>query len=462
MDCRVPAPLFKAYDIRGVAGEGDGALSGALVHRSGRAFGSRARRSGCGTVAVARDGRLSGAALGRALVDGISASGCNVVDIGQAATPLLYFAAHRLAGGCGVMLTGSHNPPEYNGLKLMLAGETLHGGAIQTLRDDCERGEFTAGDGAVRRMDVRGDYISCVTESVSIARKFDIVVDCGNGVAGNTAPALFRALGLGVRELFCEVDGNFPNHHPDPSRPENMRHLGRAVCESGADFGIAFDGDGDRLGVAAADGAIVWPDRQMVLFAREVLAENPGAKIIYDVKCSQVLPRAITAAGGRPEMWKTGHSLLKARLRETGAPFAGEMSGHFFFADRWFGFDDALYAGARLCQLLAKSDRSPAQIFRALPDTANTPEIHIPMAEGRQHALAEKLAQNANFPGAEISVIDGLRVDFTDGFALARASNTTPVLILRFEGENEKSLRRIQARFKEYILSVAPEVKVKF
>ena len=477
----LPASLFKAYDIRGVVGR---TLDEDAVYRIARALGERVRGAGRDTMVVGRDARLSGAALAAALVRGLGDSGCRVVDIGVTPTPLVYFALDHLGIGCGVALTGSHNPPDHNGLKIVMDERPFYGEALQQLRDEagaqpglCDAPPLEStgtgapqsakAEAATAQAAVERAYSERVCAGIRIARPLHVVVDCGNGVAGGVAPALYRALGMKVSELYCEVDGRFPNHHPDPGRPENLAELARTVSARGADFGLAFDGDGDRLGVVGPDGAIVWPDRLMILFARDVLRQQPGARVIYDVKCSQALAHAITESGGVPEMWKTGHSLIKVRMRQTGAPLAGEFSGHFFFAERWHGADDALYAGARLCEILAHAADTAAirDMLAALPDSANTPSIELPVADGEQHALARQLAERAAFPGrpdARVTTIDGLRVDFDDGFALIRASNTTPVLILRFEGRDRAALAAIQQCFKAFIRCVAPQLELPF
>lgn len=454
-----PAEIFKAYDIRGVVGK---SLTPEFVESIGHAIGSEAQTRGSQRFVVGRDGRLSGPALVEALARGLTQAGCDVIDIGQAPTPVLYFATHHLGTGSGVSVTGSHNPPDYNGLKIMIAGDTLSGEAILALRERLERNDLVRGNGTVTRADVRQAYLDRIIGDVKLARKMRIAVDCGNGVAGAYAPELFRRLGCDVTELYCEVDGNFPNHHPDPSKPENVAELIETVKGGGYDVGLAFDGDGDRLGVVSPDGNIIWADRQMILFARDVLSRNPGGAIIYDVKCTRKLEEAIRAAGGKPIMWKTGHSLIKAKLKETGALMAGEMSGHIFFKERWYGFDDGLYAGTRMLELLSRDKRPAVKIFKSLPNTYNTPELNIQFAEGEHHQVIKELVQRAHFPDGRVTTIDGLRVDFPDGFGLVRASNTTPVLVLRFEGDTPEALERIKQRFRELILSVRPNVKLPF
>ena len=456
-----PHHLFKAYDIRGVV---DTDLTPAMVERIGRALGSEARKRGVGEFVVGRDGRLTGPQLTAALTRGILGSGCDVVDIGMAPTPVLYFAAAaRHAGaGSGVQVTASHNPPPDNGLKMMIGGVTLSGDAIQRLKGQVIDNDFVAGQGTLGHEQVLSAYQRALTADIHLARALTVVIDCGNGVAGAVAPQAFRAIGCEVVELFCEVDGTFPNHHPDPSRPENLQDLINAVRAHKADLGLAFDGDGDRLGVVCGDGKIIWPDRQMLLFVDPILAERPGAEIIFDVKCSRLLPRAIRARGGKATMCKTGHSFIKNKLKESGAPFAGEMSGHLFFNDRWGGFDDGIYAGARLCELLAADERTPAQRFAVLPDTVNTPELRLEMQEGEPRVLMDELIANARFDDATVSRLDGLRVDFKDGFGLIRASNTTPAIILRFEADHQQRLEAIQSRFRELLHATRRDLQLPF
>jgi len=455
----LPAEIFKAYDIRGIVGK---SLTTAIAERIGQAIGSEARARSVQTVVVARDGRLSGPDLLGALARGLNATGCDVIDIGCVPTPVLYFAAHYLGTQSGVMVTGSHNPPDYNGFKMMLAGETLSGDTIQELRGRLEQGRLVRGKGLLARDDVREAYLGRILGDVKLARKMRVALDCGNGVAGNTAPELFRRLGCDVTEMYCEVDGTFPNHHPDPAKPENLRELIAEVTRGGYDVGLAFDGDGDRLGVISPDGSIIWPDRQMMLYARDVLSRHPGGEIIYDVKCSRMLDETIRKAGGRATMWKTGHSFIKKKLKESGALLAGEMSGHTFFKERWYGFDDGLYTGARLLELLARDARSPREVFGALPNTVNTPELNIKFAEGEHYAVMKELQQAAQFADARVTTIDGLRADFADGFGLVRPSNTTPVLVLRFEGDNEAALHRIQQRFRALLEAVRPGLALPF
>jgi phosphomannomutase/phosphoglucomutase len=454
-----PHEIFKAYDIRGVV---ESSLTTDIVEKIGRALGSEAVLQGMETVVIGWDGRLTGPGLAEALAKGFLSTGCNVVEIGQVPTPSLYYATVELGTGTGVQVTGSHNPPQYNGLKMMINGTTLSGEAIQGIKQRVIDRDFIEGKGTLSKFDILPQYCQAVIDDVSLTRPLKIVVDCGNGVAGGVAPDVFRDLGCEVIELFCEVDGNFPNHHPDPSQLENLQDLIVAVREHGADFGMAFDGDGDRLGIVSDNGDVIWPDRQMILYAQAVLAENPGAEIIYDVKCTQILARAITEFGGRATMWKTGHSFIKSKLRETGAALAGEMSGHIFFNDRWGGFDDAIYAGARLCELLTRLDQTPGEVFAEIPDTVNTPELRLEMNEGEHHQLVSELVEAAQFDDAVVSTIDGVRADFSDGFGLIRASNTTPTVIMRFEASSSVQLAAIQKKFRDLILAVRPGLELPF
>jgi phosphomannomutase/phosphoglucomutase len=459
MPNHIPPEIFKAYDIRGIVGR---TLTGPVVEQIGQAIGSEARGRGRSVIVIGRDGRHSGPELSAALAAGLRKSGVDVIDVGQVATPLLYFAAHHLDTQSGVMVTGSHNPPDYNGLKVVLAGDTLAGAAIQGLRTRIEQGQLARGAGTLRTQSVREDYLRRIVSDIKLARPMRLVVDCGNGVAGATAPELYRRLGCEVAELFCEVDGSFPNHHPDPSRPENLADVQRALAQGKGELGLAFDGDGDRLGVVTRSGRIIYPDRQLMLFAADVLKRNPGAEVIFDVKSTRHLFQWIRKHGGRPVMWKTGHSFIKQKLKETGAPLAGEMSGHIFFKDRWYGFDDALYAGARLLEILSR-ERDPGAVLEALPDAVSTPELHLKLAEGENYTLMEKLKAQARFDGArELITIDGLRVEYADGFGLARPSNTTPVIVLRFEADDEAALKRIQDDFRRALVAVKPGAALPF
>lgn len=451
----LPPEIFKAYDIRGVVGR---TLTTEIVHTVGRALGSLAQDRNRNTLVIGRDGRLSGPALLLALADGIRAAGANVVDVGMITTPMSYFAAHHLDTQCSVMVTGSHNPPDYNGLKMVIDGNTLSGDDIQALKARIEAGALRTGAGNYRRQDISSAYVARVVAGVTLARPMRIAVDCGNGVAGAFAPALYRGLGCEVTELYCDVDGRFPNHHPDPSRPENLGDLIARVRSDGLELGFAFDGDGDRLGVVTKDGHIIFADRQLMLFAADVLGREPGATVIYDVKSTRNLKPWITKHGGTPLLWKTGHSLIKGKMKEVGAALAGEMSGHTFFKERWYGFDDGLYAGARLLEILARDD-DPSAVLDALPDAVSTPELAVACAEGEHHALIAKLAASANFPGAtDVVRIDGLRVEYPDGFGLARASNTTPTIVLRFEADDAAALDRIKGEFRRVLRAVKPGI----
>jgi phosphomannomutase/phosphoglucomutase len=440
--------IFKAYDIRGIV---DHSLTPEAVYNIGLAIGSEAQEQGEQHIYVARDGRLSGPSLIEALTRGLLDSGCDVTDVGMVPTPVLYYAAYELGSGSGIMLTGSHNPPNYNGLKMVIGGTTLSGDHIQRLKVRIDNNDFMSGSGKRDELDVVPQYIERITSDIKLARPMKVIVDCGNGVPGAVAPALLRALGCEVTEMYCEVDGSFPNHHPDPSQPENLEDLKTALREQSADIGLAFDGDGDRLGVITPEGEVIWADRQIMLYAKDILARNPGGEIIFDIKCTTNLPKVISAAGGKPTMWKTGHSLIKAKLKETGALLAGEMSGHIFFKERWYGFDDALYTAARLLEILSKDPRPATEVFAELPDSVNTPEIKMDMPEGEHFTLVERMVANANFQGASLTTIDGVRADWEDGFGLARASNTTPCIVFRFEATNEEALERIKSDFRQLV-----------
>ena len=456
---QLDASIFKAYDVRGIV---DKTLTENAVYWIGRALGAEAEARGEQQIYVSRDGRLSGPKLIAALTRGLTEAGRDVIDLGMAPTPVLYYAAYELGSGSGIMITGSHNPPEYNGLKMVLGGTTLSGPDIQQLRERIESGTLSEGSGSVSETDVIQQYISRITGDVTLTKPMKVIVDCGNGVAGGVAPQLLRELGCEVIELFCDVDGNFPNHHPDPSKPENLADLKQALAEQQADIGLAFDGDGDRLGVLTPTGNVIWADRQMMLYAQDVLSRNPGAEIIYDIKCTTNLHKIIEQAGGKATMWKTGHSFVKAKLKETGAQLAGEMSGHIFFKERWYGFDDATYTASRLLEILSKDGRSADEVFNALPDSINTPELNMSTEEGENHPLVDRLVSAADFPNAKITTIDGLRVDFEDGFGLVRASNTTPCLVFRFEATSEEALARIQEDFRTLVKMQAPEAELPF
>jgi phosphomannomutase/phosphoglucomutase len=456
---KVPAEIFRAYDIRGIAGK---VLTAAIVRDVGRALGSLGRERGAPAFAVGRDGRLSSPELSAALMDGLNAAGADVIELGVVPTPVTYFAAHHLGCRSAVMLTGSHNPGEYNGLKMVVAGDTLSGEEIQELRRRVEAGRFQSGAGKRSRAEVLDAYVARIVGDVKLARPFRVAIDSGNGVAGVVAPRLFRGLGCEVTELFSEVDGRFPNHHPDPSKLENLTALVEALRTGPAELGLAFDGDGDRLGVVTKAGNIIFPDRQLMLYAKDVLSRNPGAEIIYDVKCTRLLAPWIEKHGGRPLVWKTGHSLVKAKLKESGAPLAGEMSGHIFFKERWYGFDDAIYCGARLLEILSK-EKDPSAVLEALPDAPSTPELNWKLAEGEPHAIIERLQRASPFISAQrVLTIDGVRAEYADGFGLARASNTTPVVVLRFEGNTPQAMARIQEDFRAALQPLKPEAPLPF
>jgi len=454
--------IFKAYDIRGIV---DRTLTEDAAEAIGRGLGTLARNKGVTRFIVGRDGRLSGPRLAAAVARGLTATGIDVIDIGVVATPMVYFATHHFATGSGVMVTGSHNPPEYNGLKMMVAGETLAAEAIQDLRRTVDSlagsGWVPASAGTTTHANITEQYLDRITSDVKLSRPMTVAIDCGNGSPGAVAPELFRRLGCEVIELFCDVDGNFPNHHPDPSKPENLEDLIAKLRTSKAELGLAFDGDGDRLGVVTKGGRIIFPDRQLMLFAAEVLGRNPGSEIIFDVKCTRNLFPWIRAHGGKPLLWKTGHSLIKSKLKETGAPLAGEMSGHVFFKDRWYGFDDGLYAGARLLEIVSR-EPDASQVLESLPDSIATPELNIKLErEGENHALIAELQKTARFTGAtDVITLDGLRVEYPDGFGLMRASNTTPVVVLRFEADSHEALARIREDFRRVLLAARPGLAI--
>jgi phosphomannomutase / phosphoglucomutase len=451
--------IFRAYDIRGIV---DKTLTKENVYDIGCALGTSTLLSGEKCMVIGRDGRLSGPALLKALCDGILSTGCDVIDIGMVPTPLLYYSTHVLHARSGAMLTGSHNPSEYNGLKIVMNRESLTEAGIQDLYRDVIEKRFNKGEGLLSSLHVIDRYIAHMTNEITLTKKMKIVVDCGNGVAGCIAPKLYRQLGCEVIELYCDIDGRFPHHHPDPSQMANLKDLIHEVQKTKADIGLAFDGDGDRLGVVTNQGEVIWADRQLMLFAKDVLLRQPGARIIYDVKCTYHLATLIKKLGGEPIMWKTGHSLIKSKLAETHAVLAGEMSGHIFFKDGWFGFDDALYAGARLLQILAKSSQDSSALFKEIPNSINTPELKIAVNEDEKFLLMEQLINRANFSAAEHITIDGLRVNFEDGWGLVRPSNTTPCLVLRFEAESEVVLTRIQTLFRDLLLAVKPDLVLPF
>ena len=462
-DTTLSPHIFKANDIRGIVDE---TLTEQTVRLIGHALGSVAHERGIATLVLGRDGRLSGERLLTALAQGIVRAGVDVIDVGMVPTPTLYFATAYFKTGSGVAVTGSHNPPNYNGLKIMLGGATLNGAQITELRERIINHQLhtAATAGTLRSENILPAYINALVADVSLARPMTVAIDCGNGVGGVAAVEIFRRLGCTVIDLFCDVDGNFPNHHPDPAEAENLRDLQNTLNNSAAEIGLAFDGDADRLGVVTKTGEIIYPDRQMMLFAEDVLASHPGAPIVFDVKCSAHLAPLIERHGGVPIMWKTGHSFMKAKMRETGAPFGGEMSGHLFFADRWGGFDDGLYSAARLLAILSKlpDERAITRTLNALPQAMATPELHIPINEGEGHALIEQLKCNGAFHGAILNTVDGVRADYADGFGLARASNTTPVIVLRFEADQLEALHRIQHDFRLALLALIPDATLPF
>ena len=453
--------IFRAYDIRGIVGK---TLTKEVVYDIGRALGTQAKTQGVKTVVVGRDGRTSSPVLAEALAQGVIATGLNVLGIGMTPTPVLYFVAQHTEGRSGVMITGSHNPADYNGLKMVINGETLAEESIRELKTCIDNQAYATGkSGNIERNSQYGnEYIGIISEDIHIARPLSVVLDCGNGVAGELGPKLLKTLGCQVVELFCDIDGTFPNHHPDPSNPKNLSELIATVKHYKADIGIAFDGDGDRLGVVDSNGKIIWPDRQMMLFAKDVLAGKPGSEVIYDVKCSRHLADQIVKFGGKPTMWKTGHSLMKAKLKETGARLAGEMSGHIFFNDRWFGFDDALYSAARLIEILSKDTRSSAEVFADFPDSINTRELNVALEEGENFSFMDSLLKAANFTGGKITDIDGMRVDFSNGWGLVRASNTTPSLVIRFEADSDAAMLSIQEQFRRVMKKIKPDIALPF
>ncbi|HWT15200.1 MAG TPA: phosphomannomutase/phosphoglucomutase [Patescibacteria group bacterium] len=451
--------MFRAYDIRGIV---DQNLTAGTAQLIGQSIGSIVRERGMSEVCVARDGRLSGPDLSQALIRGLRMAGCDVIDIGAAPTPVLYFATHQLNNGNGVMVTGSHNPPDYNGFKIVVGGQTLAEEAIQDIFARIVEGRLAHGNGGVSSVDVKAEYIERITGDVQAMRRMKVVVDAGNGIAGAFAPQVLEGIGCEVMPLYCEVDGHFPNHHPDPSDLHNLDDLKIAIKQYNADIGLAFDGDGDRLGVVTKSGEVIFPDRLLMLFAEDVLTRNPGAAVIYDVKCTGQLSEHILRNGGSPVMWKTGHSLIKAKMREEDSALAGEMSGHFFFGERWYGFDDGIYAAARLMEILAQRDESPEAVFATLPKGVSTPELKIPMVEGEHYAFVERFRERAKFPGAKVTTIDGVRADYKDGFGLVRCSNTTPCLVLRFDALNKIGLDRIQDSFRSQLLAVDPSLNLPF
>ena len=451
--------IFRAYDIRGIV---ETALTPEAVRQIGQAFASEARSRKQNTVVIARDGRLSSPMLSQTLSDGLRAGGCDVIDIGLAPTPVLYYATHKLKTGTGIMITGSHNPPQYNGLKMMIAGDTIYGDGIKALYRRIVNGELDSGAGGFEQQDLLPAYVDAIVADVTLAKPLRIAVDCGNGAAGVIAVELFEKLGCEVTDLFCDVDGNFPNHHPDPSKPENLNDIKKAIADNGLDLGLAFDGDGDRVGIIDDQCKIIWADRQMMLYAADVLSRKPGAMVIFDIKSSSNLEHVIRDLGGEPLMWKTGHSFIKAKMKETGAELAGEMSGHIFFKERWFGFDDGLYGAARMLEILSKRAQPASEVFAELPDSCNTPELNIQFDEGEHHRFMETFKQQADFGDANISTIDGMRVNFADGWGLIRPSNTTPCLVLRFEASTEQKLKEVQDAFRKQILNVDDSLELPF
>jgi phosphomannomutase/phosphoglucomutase len=451
--------IFRAYDIRGVV---ETALTPDAVTLIGQAFATEARVQGQSTVVIARDGRLSSPDLASALSKGLRAGGCDVIDIGMVPTPVLYYATHKLNTGTGIMVTGSHNPPQYNGLKMLIAGHSFYGDSIKSLYQRIVDGNIDSGDGTYQQRDLIPSYIDTITSDIQLARPLNIAVDCGNGVAGVLAVELFRKLGCTITELYCDVDGTFPNHHPDPSKPENLDDIKKAIADNSLDLGLAFDGDGDRVGIIDDRQNIIWADRQMMLYAADVLERKPGAQIIFDIKSSTNLEHFISEHGGEPLMWKTGHSFIKAKMKETGAELAGEMSGHIFFKERWFGFDDGLYSAARMLEILSKRNQPSSEIFAELPDSINTPELQIMFEEGEHYKFMDQFRQQANFENADILTIDGMRVNYPDGWGLIRPSNTTPCLVLRFEANSEAALEEIKTKFRQEILKQDSSLELPF
>ncbi|WP_227369096.1 phosphomannomutase/phosphoglucomutase [Halomonas sp. M20] len=458
---QITPSIFRAYDIRGIV---DDTLTEESVELIGRAIGSEAAARGESTVVVARDGRLSGPKLKDALARGLTAAGQNVIDIGMVPTPVLYFATYVLDGtASGVMVTGSHNPPDYNGFKIVLDGVTLSGDAITALYERIQNDDLESGQGTIREEDMRDAYLDRILGDVTLERKLKAVVDCGNGVAGELGPKLIERLGVETIKLFDDIDGTFPNHHPDPGKLENLQDVIASVKETGADIGLAFDGDGDRLGVVTPKGEVIYPDRLMMAFSEDMLSRNPGAKVIFDVKCTGNLAQVIENAGGTPEMWRTGHSLIKARMKETGAQLAGEMSGHIFFQERWYGFDDGLYGAARLLEILSKQNDDADTFFDRYPQDLGTPEINVEVTDDNKFDIVERLAKEGDFGDDGVkTTLDGIRVDYSDGWGLCRASNTTPMLVLRFEGKNQEALERIQNSFRHALKQVAPDADIPF
>jgi phosphomannomutase / phosphoglucomutase len=452
----IPQGVFRTYDIRGEAGEQG--ITPDVAYAIGLSIGSQARSQDIDSMIVGRDARLTGPSLKPALIAGLCQTGIDVIDVGTVPTPLVYFATNRLSANSGVMVTASHNPAHHNGFKMVLAGKTVSTAGVQAIYQRIIDRRFVAGHGSISHYDITTDYMNFVVEQIQLKKPMKVVIDCGNGIAGAMVPQLYRRLGCEVIELFCDVDGRFPNHHPDPTVPKNLVDLIAAVKKEQADLGLAFDGDADRLGLVTNQGEIIWPDRQMMLFSQDLLSRHPGAKIVFDVKCTAHLPQVIDQAGGIPIMYRTGHSVLKAKMIEEGALLAGEMSGHIFFKEDWFGFDDGIYVGARLLKIASHRADTVGQIFSALPNSINTPEIKLPMAEEKKAAFMKDLLAQADFSGAEVITIDGLRVEFSDGWGLIRPSNTSPYLILRFEADTQTGLDRIKSQFRQQLAEIDAEL----
>jgi len=451
--------IFRAYDIRGIV---ENALTPDAVQQIGQAFATEALSQGQKTVVIGRDGRLSSPELAKCLSEGLCAGGCDVIDVGMVPTPVLYYATHKLKTGTGIMVTGSHNPPQYNGLKMLIAGNTLYGEGITALYNMIVEGRVNSGEGKHSEQNILPDYLDTIVNDIKLEKPLNIAVDCGNGVAGVCATELFTRLGCNVTELFCDVDGNFPNHHPDPSKPENLLDLQNAMKENDLDLGLAFDGDGDRVGILDDKQNILWADRQMMLYSADVLKRKPGAQIIFDIKSTSNLKSYIENLGGEPLMWKTGHSFIKAKMKETGAELAGEMSGHIFFKERWFGFDDGLYGAARMLEIVSQFDEPSSAIFERLPDSVNTPELQVNFEEGEHYTFMDAFIAQSDFEGADTVTIDGIRVNYPDGWGLIRPSNTTPCLVLRFEANDEATLKDIQNTFREKMLAVNNNLELPF
>lgn len=455
----VAAEIFRAYDIRGIVGQ---SLSPDVAFALGAAIGSEAKDQGQNAVIIGRDGRHSSPELAQSLAQGIQATGMDVIDVGMVPTPVLYYATKILQSQSGVMVTGSHNPPDYNGFKIVIADQTLAQERIQQLRQRIENNQLHAGEGQYQSMDIGQDYINRILGDIQIKRPLKVVMDSGNGVAGPLASQLLEGLGCHLTPLFTGVDGDFPNHHPDPSNPENLKDLVNMVAEQRADLGLAFDGDGDRLGVVTRSGKVIWPDRMLMLYAKDILNREPGATILHDVKCSGDVALQVQAMGGNPIMCATGHSLVKAQMKQTGAAIGGELSGHIFFKERWYGFDDALYSAARLLEILSQDERPPEQVFADFPEKVSTPELHVKVREDNKFEIIKNLQSQGQFPGGKLVNVDGVRVDFPNSWGLLRASNTTPVLVARFEGDTEADLDDVKLQFRQQLLAVEPTLDIPF